>query len=95
MWSPILRYLSHPTSEHYYSTRTASIDLEGTASDNDAILAILWENTDTGVSGFCTGTENWHSDDIHLQAGQNHIAIYAYDRDANRASDSMNVTYTP
>ena len=83
-----------PTSNATYSTQKNTITLSGNASDNVALESVTWSNA-SGGNGTASGTTNWTISDMALKEGQNFITVTVTDSSGNRASDSLNITYTP
>jgi len=68
---------------------SGSLDVAGTAYDNNAVVNVTWNNSATGQSGVCTGTTSWSKTGIALNPGNNTITITAYDAEGNSATDSL------
>jgi len=84
--------ITGPTSSSSYSTRSQSITVSGTSSDNVGVTRVSWTNT-AGGSGTATGTTNW-SVEIPLQQGTNAITITATDAAGNLGIDTLSVSKT-
>lgn len=82
------------TSPSGVATITSSgiLDIQGTATDNDAVVSVTWSN-DRGGSGTCQGTTDWSASGITLSIGVNLITITARDAAGNESVDELNVTY--
>jgi outer membrane protein assembly factor BamB len=88
--------ITAPTSEATYATNQSTVDLSGTASDDEGVTSVTWANVSvaTGASGNCTGTTSWSVSGITLQAQDNLIVITASDAANNTGKDSLTVTNT-
>ena len=88
--------ITTPTSWATYATNQSTVDLGGTASDDEGVTSVTWANlsVSTGASGNCTGTTSWSVSGITLQAQDNLIVITASDAENNTGKDSLTVTYT-
>ena len=64
------------------STRSPSISLSGTATDNVGVVAVRWSNT-FGKSGDASGTANWEIPVVPLLVGTNKITVSAVDAAGN------------
>src|SRR5207244_2096406 len=84
--------ITTPTSGSTYSTRTSSLALGGTASDNVGVTQVTWANS-RGGSGTATGTTSWTASGIVLQTGANLLTVTARDAAANIATRTVTVTY--
>ena len=83
-----------PTSNPTYSASNSSLNIGGTASDNQAVTLVSWTNS-RGGSGTCSGTTTWSKTGILLSSGQNVITVTARDAAGNTAADTLTVTFTP
>ncbi|GAB6144240.1 fibronectin type III domain-containing protein [Desulfocicer niacini] len=86
--------ISTPTSEDNFQVSISTIDLEGTATDNDILSSVTWVNS-AGGSGTASGTDSWSASGINLMEGSNVITVKAQDAAGNESSDTLTVTYTP
>ena len=87
--------ITSPTTEGAYSTSTSPLMLKGTASDNLAVVQVMWTN-DRGGNGTATGTTRWTAMGIVLQPGTNVLTVRARDGAGNTSpSRTLTVTYTP
>jgi hypothetical protein len=75
-------------------TGNATIDIQGTASDNVGVTQVSWANN-RGGGGICSGTEAWSQSDILLYSGTNIITVTARDAAGNSGSGTLTVIYTP
>jgi hypothetical protein len=89
--SPVV-VIKRPTSYATYRTRSASIKMTGTATDNVGATKVTWANTSNGTNGTATGTASWTIDKITLKIGTNTIIITAYDAAGNASTDTLSVT---
>ena len=69
------------------------LNLNGTASDNQEITEVTWENN-RGGSGIASGTSSWAITGITLGEGENVITISATDAAGNVGIADIYVTYT-
>ncbi len=83
--------ITTPTSGSTYSTRTSSLALGGTASDNVGVTQVTWANS-RGGSGTASGTTSWTATGIALQAGANVLTVTAKDAAGNTTTDVLTVT---
>lgn len=83
-----------PTSSPSFSTDENIISLSGTASDNERLMSIRWNNAQTSQSGQISAAENWTISEIALQDGENDITVTAFDGSGNTAEDRIIVTAT-
>jgi hypothetical protein len=88
---PVVAF-SDPTGQ--IQTGSDTIDIRGTASDNDGVTQVSWTNN-RGGSGICTGTDVWSQSGILLYSGTNIITVTARDAAGNSGSDTLTVIYTP
>jgi len=70
------------------------ISLNGTASDNQDVTEVTWEN-DRGGSGIASGNNSWTTSGITLGEGDNVITISAWDAAGNVGIADIYITYTP
>ena len=82
--------LKSPTTGRYLFTRSATVSLSGTASDNIGIKEILWNNS-KGGNGKVSGTSDWIASDIALAKYWNTITITAIDFSGNKSVYTLNV----
>lgn len=82
--------ITQPTDADTYTTDNAEITIEGTASDNESVVQVVWENRN-GETGEATGTASWHAQ-IGLSPGANQITVTAMDGAGNTATDTLTVT---
>jgi len=80
-----------PTSSPKYVSKSSTVNLGGSASDETGIASVSW-SSDRGYSGSCTGTTSWFGDGIPLKDGDNNITVTATDVAGNKGSDSITVT---
>ena len=72
-------------------TSSATIQMQGTASDNVGVTSVTW-STSFGNSGTATGTTYWNTGNIPLLVGTNTIVVRAYDAAGNSSWRSVTVT---
>ncbi len=89
--SPVVTIKS-PTSNIFYSTRSSSVKLTGTASDNVGVTKVTWVNSTNGTSGTATGTTRWTVSKITLKTGTNVVKITAQDAVGNISIDTLTIT---
>ena len=87
--APVLQ-LQSPTTGGFYFTRSSSVVLSGTASDNEGIESITW-SVAGGPSGRAEGTLNWKTADIALKQWWNNITITAEDFSGNQTSHNLTI----
>jgi len=87
-------FITSPTGLSGYSTKNSTIDLAGSASDDQSLSNITWLNNHED-SGTAKGTTEWSISGIPLQAGDNVITVTAKDSAGNTATDSITITYNP
>jgi chitinase len=71
-------------------TKQNKISLAGTASDNDEVVRVLWENAGGG-SGQASGTNKWSVREVRLTRGYNQITVTAHDAAGNKKSVNLTV----
>lgn len=84
--------ITTPTSGTTYATPSATITLQGTATDDESVSSVKWRNATTTISGNSTGTASWQSSAISLNIGSNTLNVYAIDPTGNTGSDTITVT---
>jgi hypothetical protein len=72
-------------------TSNQVITLNGTASDNQAVIEVTWEN-DRGGSGIAQGTASWTASNVVLLEGVNTITLTAKDAAGNIGTANIQVT---
>jgi hypothetical protein len=85
--------INSPTDTPSFDTSSLSINISGSASDNEGVTEIVWSNS-TGGSGTATGTDSWSISDIELVDGDNVITITARDSAGNESIDEIIVKNT-
>ncbi|MFZ5573116.1 MAG: Ig-like domain-containing protein [Thermodesulfobacteriota bacterium] len=86
---PVIRH-ELPTTGSYYTTRSATVAISGTASDNVGVVKVTWVNS-KGGSGTASGTTSWSIAKINLVKGWNNITITATDAAGNSVEDLISV----
>ncbi len=86
--------ITSPTTNPTYTTSASTIDLAGTASDNNRVALVSWMVSSTEQSGPATGTNNWSATGIPLQVGQNVITMAAQDAAQNYQYVDLTVNRT-
>ena len=89
--APTVDILS-PTQEDTFGTSAKSIQLSGSAADENGVAEVTW-NCSTGSSGITSGTSSWSTTQINLQEGSNIITITAKDAAGNMGTDILTVVY--
>ena len=84
--------ITEPTSADGYMSQTATIDLAGTAGDDQELKQITWISSNGG-SGIASGTTNWSISGINLAKGDTVITITASDRAGNTSTDRLTIHY--
>lgn len=87
-------FITLPTGLRSHSTKAATIDIAGSASDDQNLSKVTWQNN-RGGSGTATGTTEWSVSGVALEVGDNIITISAIDAAGNIGTDSIAVTYNP
>lgn len=90
--SPVVG-ISSPSATGTYATESATINLEGSASDNQAVTEVRWSNA-RGGSDTASGTSSWVITDVSLAEGENEITVTARDAAGNTGTDRLTVTFT-
>jgi len=81
-----------PTTAATYVTNQTSVTLSGTASGTGAIARIFWVNN-RGNGGAVTGSANWSTGPVPLEAGTNRITVTAVGTGSESASATLDVQY--
>jgi hypothetical protein len=87
--------ITTPTTGSTYTTRSSTLTLGGTASDNIGVTQVTWANSQSGSSGTATGTTSWTASGIVLRFGANMLTITARDAAGNIATASLTATLMP
>jgi len=87
--------ITSPTTGASYLTRSCTISLGGTASDNVGVVNVTWSNRQTGGSGTATGTTSWTANNINLATGANVITVTACDAAGHQSAATLTATFTP
>ncbi|MEJ2158821.1 MAG: hypothetical protein P8X96_26120, partial [Desulfobacteraceae bacterium] len=69
-------------------TRKSTINISGTAADNQHVDRVIWEDN-RGNSGEADGVEQWRIDNLPLSRWRNTITITAYDEAGNSQSKTL------
>ena len=69
------------------TTRSATLDVKGTASDGVGVTKVTWQAV--AGSGTASGTTNWSVTGIPLVIGDNNLIVRAYDAAGNMAWRSV------
>ena len=85
--------ITNPTSGSTFTTSTATINLDGTATDNFSISLVTWDN-DQGDIGVASGTTSWSINGIRLQTGTNLVFVTAYDPAGNKSTAGLTIIST-
>jgi len=72
-----------------------TVDITGTASDNNVVAEVTYSNTSTGFYATASGTTNWSAMGVTLNAGVNVITARAIDPAGNVGQSTLVVVYTP
>jgi hypothetical protein len=89
--APSLKVTS-PTRSFNYSTTSEVVTLSGTAADDIAVVRVSWFDN-LGRSGVATGTSQWMTEPIALEAGTTTFTVSAVDGAGNMMTTALNVTY--
>ncbi len=87
--APFIR-ISGPSSAERIETEAASISLQGSASDNEGVVQVVWSSS-SGDSGLAQGTTQWQVTDVALVVGENRLTLTAFDAAGNQASDTVTI----
>jgi hypothetical protein len=87
--APSVRIVS-PTTKNNYFSRETTVDLAGTALDNDQVQRVTWQIS-SGESGTAIGTEQWSIKGIPLGGWSNYITVTATDLAGNSNTASLQV----
>jgi metallophosphoesterase (TIGR03768 family) len=86
--------ITAPTTATTITRNAPTINLSGIASDNKAVISLIWENAANGDTGACVyDGASWSVKKITLDRGVNPITITASDAAGNTSTDSISVTY--
>jgi uncharacterized protein (TIGR03437 family) len=86
--------ITAPTAAATFTATASRVDLSGTASDNNRVVAVRWSNT-RGGGGEAFGIPNWTIPNVTLLAGLNTITVTAWDSSGNSNSAQLAITYNP
>jgi hypothetical protein len=84
--------ITSPAAAGTYTTSSSSVVLAGTATHKSGISRVVWSNS-RGGSGAASGTTNWATPPIALEAGSNTISVTAYEPGGQSASRQLVVNY--
>jgi len=88
-----------PTSGDFYETSLLSVNLMGTASDDNGVTSVTWTNarggSGTGILPYSEPGYDWRIGPITLHGGNNLITVYAWDLQNNANVDSLYVNLEP
>ena len=85
-------FITNPTFSAFETNTTGTLNLGGSAGDNNSVVRVTWLN-DRGGSGDAAGTANWSFNGIVLQPGTNILTATAFDQAGNSGSDTLTVIY--
>lgn len=80
--------ITSPTSASTMDTTDSTVSLAGTAGSDSVIAEVSWRN-DRGGQGAANGTDNWQTNSIALEFGQNLITVTAEDTSGNTRSRNI------
>ena len=83
--------INSPTNYFSWVTTSATLDLAGTASDNEELKSVK-VSVNGGAYVSATGKTSWSLQDLPLAEGENVIVCQAKDKKGNAASDTLWVT---
>ena len=94
--------ITSPTTSGTYATTAATVDLSGTASDNDYVFSTTWSNslggsgsastsTTWASTGFPVASTTWSITALSLAAGHNVITVTAHDASGLTGAASLDV----
>ena len=84
-----------PAASGTVNVSVPSFSMSGTAYDNNAVAAVTYANSATGVSATALGTTAWSATTVALNAGVNVITARAIDPAGNVGQSTLVVVYTP
>ena len=82
--------ISHPVTSATHAVNTATVNLGGTATDDQGVTEVSW-SSNRGRRGVATGTTTWTAPGIALDAGVNVLTVTARDEIGNTASATLTV----
>ncbi|MFZ2650123.1 MAG: hypothetical protein WA210_08445, partial [Burkholderiaceae bacterium] len=90
---------TRPSGDGTYVSRSASLSVAGTASDDVGVTQVQWSNNRGGSGSATLGgsatAATWASASVALSPGSNTVTISARDAAGNTGSSSIIVTYLP
>ncbi len=89
--APDLRITS-PTTASTYAATSPAVTIAGTASHASGIARVEWLSA-RGGSGLASGTSNWRTGTIGLQAGSNEITVTATAASGAKSSRKLTVSF--
>jgi hypothetical protein len=84
--------ITSPSASGTYTSASPSVVLTGIAAHASGISRVAWSNS-LGGSGVASGTTNWATPPIALEAGSNTISVTAYEPGGQSASRQLVVNY--
>jgi len=85
--------ITFPTGSNWYTSYDSSVELSGIAYDEeDKIKKVEWK-IEGGDKGTADGTENWKTEKINLEEGDNKITVTVTDNSGKRGEDSIFIVY--
>ncbi len=81
-----------PTQNGTYTTQKATIELAGTAEDDDGVSEVRWRSN-RGGDGVASGRETWRVMSVPLTEGENLITIIAKDTNGSTSRETVVVHY--
>jgi hypothetical protein len=87
--APSVQIVSPTTKTNYFAQET-TVDLAGTALDNDQVQRVTWQSS-SGESGTAIGTEQWAVTGIPLSGWSTYITVTATDLAGNSNSTNLQV----
>lgn len=82
--------VNQPTTGGFYFTRSATVNIAGSASDNIGVKQVTWSNS-TGGSGVASGTTNWSASAVDVAVWWNTITVTVVDDAGNETSREFTV----
>lgn len=89
--------ITSPTSESNYVASQATMQIAGSASDDEGVANVTWTNSRGGSGNAVNNSGNWSSwstGNISLQEGENIITVTAMDTANQSTTDTLTVTYS-
>jgi hypothetical protein len=86
--------ITSPAVAGVYTNATGTLNIGGSASDNQGVARVVWSNSQGG-GGTASGTTNWSVSGIPLSLGTNLLIVTAFDQAGNSSNAVLTVLYQP